>query len=25
VTKAAGVEVFYDPQKMRALSREQIV
>jgi len=25
VTKAAGIEVFYDPKKMRALSREQIV
>ena len=25
VTKAAGIEVFLDPKKMRALSREQIV
>ena len=25
VTKAAGIEVFYDPHKMRALSSKQIV
>ena len=25
VTKAAGIEIFYDPNEMRALSCEQII